>query len=110
MNIGFWACIFLVPIFAIIGIVFAIFKEKSAKLVSGFNAFSEEEQALYDKEALAKDNRNSCFLWAVIMLIGALGSAFVTSYFALVAYIIWGFLFLKDVHIDAHKAFEKYLL
>ena len=49
MNIGFWSCIILVIPFLIIGMLFAIFKEKAAKFVSGFNSFSKEEQALYDK-------------------------------------------------------------
>ena len=46
MNIGFWSCIILVIPFLIIGVLFAIFKEKAAKFVSGFNSFSKEEQAL----------------------------------------------------------------
>ena len=35
MNIGFWSCIILVIPFLIIGVLFAIFKEKAAKFVSG---------------------------------------------------------------------------
>ena len=49
MNIGFWSCIILVIPFLIIGVLFAIFKEKATKFVSGFNSFSKEEQAMYDK-------------------------------------------------------------
>ena len=49
MNIEFWSCIILVLLFLIIGVLFAIFKEKAAKFVSGFNSFSKEEQVLYDK-------------------------------------------------------------
>ena len=49
MNIGFWLCIILVIPFLIKGVLFAIFKEKAAKFVSGFNSFSKEEQVLYDK-------------------------------------------------------------
>ena len=49
MNIGFWSCIILVIPFLIIGMLFAIFKEKAAKFVSGFNSLPKEEQALYDK-------------------------------------------------------------
>lgn len=110
MNIGFYMCIILVPCFAIIGLFFGIFKEKSTRFVSGFNTLSEKEQALYDKRYIAKDTRNSCFLWTVIMLIGALGSLFFTQYFAILAYIIFGVLFFKDVHFDTKKAFKKYLL
>ena len=36
MNIGFWSCIILVIPFLIIGVLFAIFKEKATKFVSGF--------------------------------------------------------------------------
>ena len=49
IMIGFWSCIVLVIPFLIIGVLFAIFKEKAAKFVSGFNSFSKEEQVLYDK-------------------------------------------------------------
>ena len=49
MNIGFWLCGVLVIPFVIIGVLFAIFKERAAKFVSGFNSLPKEEQALYDK-------------------------------------------------------------
>lgn len=110
MNIGFWICIILVPCFLIIGLLFAIFKGKAAKFVSGFNSLSEKKQEMYDKEFITRDIRNSCFLWTFIMLAGAILSYFFTSYMAIPAYIVWGILFFKDVHLDAHKAFEKYLL
>ena len=44
------------------------------------------------------------------MLAGAALSFVVTSYMAIPTFAIWGVLFFKDVHIDAHKAFGKYLL
>lgn len=110
MNTGFLMCITLVPIFGIAGVLFGIFKEKSARFVSGFTSISEKEQKLYDKAYIARDMRNSCFIWTIIMLIGALGSLFLSSYVAILAYIVWGILFFKDVHLDAYKAFEKYLI
>ena len=111
MNfVGFWACIVLVLPFGIIGVLFAIFKEKSAKFVSGFNTLSKEEQEMYDKAWIARDIRHSCFVWAAIMLIGAVSSYVLTPYAAIGAYIIWLILFFRDVHFNAHKAFEKYLL
>ena len=58
MNIGFWSCIILVIPFLIIGVLFAIFKEKATKFVSGFNSFSKEEQALYDKAYISRDINN----------------------------------------------------
>ena len=63
MNIGFWSCIILIIPFVIIGVLFAIFKEKAAKFVSGFNSFSKEEQAMYDKAQISRDIRNQCFIW-----------------------------------------------
>ena len=110
MNIGFWSCIILVIPFAVIGVLFAIFKEKAAKFVSGFNSFSKEEQALYNKAHISRDIRNQCFIWTAIMLAGALLSYFLTSYMAIPTYIIWLVLFFREVHLDNHKAFEKYLL
>lgn len=108
MRLGFWMCIVLVFGFAVIGLVFGIFKEKAAGLVSGFNSLPREEQDLYDRAYIARDMRNSCFLWAVVMLIGAVGSFFLSGYFAAAAYIVWIILFFKEVHLDARKAFEKY--
>ena len=68
MNIGFWSCIILVIPLLIIGVLFAIFKEKAAKFVSGFNSFSKEEQAMYDKAQISRDIRNQCFIWTVIIV------------------------------------------
>ncbi len=110
MNIGFWSCIILVIPFAVIGVLFAIFKEKAAKFVSGFHSFSKEEQVLYNKVHISRDIRNQCFIWTAIMLAGALLSYFLTSYMAIPTYIIWLVLFFREVHLDNHKAFEKYLL
>lgn len=107
MNMGFLLCIVLVPCFAVTSLIFGIMKEKSAKLISGFNTLPQKEQDLYNKAYMARDMRNSCVLWSLIMLIGAVCSYAISSYVAIIA---WGILFLKDVHLDAHKAFEKYLL
>lgn len=109
MNAGFWLCGVLVVPFAILGVLFAIFKEKATKFVSGFNSFSKEEQALYDKAHISRDIRNQCFIWTAIMLTGAVLSYFISAYMAIPAYIIWLVLFFKNVHIDNRKAFEKYL-
>ena len=94
----------------IIGVLFAVLKEKAAKFVSGFNSLSKEEQALYDKAYISRDIRNQCFTWAGIMLIGAVLSYFLSPYMAVLAFIIWLILFFKEVHFDTYKAFEKYLL
>jgi len=110
MNLGFWACSILVIPFGILGVLFAIFKEKAAKFVSGFNSLTKEEQVLYDKAHISRDMRNQCFIWSAIMFIGAILSYFVTQYMAILTFLIWLILFFKEVHFDTHKAFEKYLL
>lgn len=110
MNLGFWMCGVLVFPFLLIGILFAIFKEKAAKFVSGFNSLSKDEQEMYDKAHISRDIRNQCFVWSAIMFIGSVLSLIITAYMAIPAYIIWLILFFKEVHFDNHKAFEKYLL
>lgn len=106
-NLGFYFCIVLVPCFWIISFIFGIYKEKAAKLISGFNMLPEREQEQYDKARMAKDVRDQSFLWGAIMAAGALCS-FIWSYAAVPAYCIWLILFFQEVHLDARKAFEKY--
>ena len=108
MNIGFYMCGILVIPFAAIGVLFAIFKEKAAAFVSGFNSLPKKEQTMYDRAHISRDVRNQCFVWAAIMLIGAALSYFISAYMAVPAFVIWLILFFRDVHLDAHKAFEKY--
>lgn len=110
MNIGFWSCIVLAIPFAVLGVLFTVFKEKAAKFISGFNSLSKEEQALYDKTCISRDMRNQCFTWTAIMIAGAVLSYFITPYLAIPTYIIWLILFFRNVHFDTHKAFGKYLL
>jgi len=110
MNIGCYFCGILVIPFAAIGVLFAIFKEKAAVFVSGFNSLPKKEQAMYDRTHISRDVRNQCFTWAVIMLIGTALSYFVSPYMAVPAFAIWLILFFRDVHFDARKAFERYLI
>ncbi|MDM0600560.1 DUF3784 domain-containing protein [Clostridium perfringens] len=110
MNVGMIACLTLGIFFLIFSICFAILKEKGAILVSGFNSFSKAEREKYDQKRISLDMRNSFFLWAMILFIGALFSYFVSQYCAIIAFIICLILFFKDVHISATKAFEKYKL
>lgn len=108
MNIGFWCCIALVPAFFITAILFAVFKGKCAKYITGFSSLPKKEQPLYDQEAMARDMRNSYLLYSLIMLLGAVFSVIFSPYSAAAAYLIWGYFFFREVHLDPHKAFEKY--
>ena len=109
MNIGFVACISAWQFcFLIIGIVFALLKEKGAKYVSGFRTLNHPEK--YDKAYISLDMRNQCFTYALILFLGAILSYFISAIIAIPTYVLWGILFFKSVHLDAEKAFEKYLI
>lgn len=108
MNIGFVACLVLAILFLIIGIVFALLKEKSAKYVSGFRTLNHPEK--YDKASISLDIRNQCFTYSLILFLGAILSYFISAIIAIPAYVIWAIVFFKSVHLNAEKAFEKYLI
>lgn len=110
MNMGVYLCGVLVIPFALVGALFGIFKEKAAVFVSGFNTLPKKEQARYDRAGISRNVRNQCLLWSAIMLAGAALSYFVTPYMAIPAFAIWLVLFFRDVHLDARRAFEKYLI
>ncbi len=109
MNMGFFACIMMVPLFALIAVVFAVMKGRAAGLIAGFNGLPKREQELYDKDRIVLDMRNDCIIWTVIMVLGAVGSLLTNAYFAIVAYGLWFMLLFKDIHIDTRKAYRKYL-
>ncbi|WP_195244285.1 DUF3784 domain-containing protein [Clostridium celatum] len=108
MNIWGIICLILAVIFSILAAVFALLKEKGALLISGFNTLSKEEREKYDKKKISIDMRNSFFIWAIILFLGAILSYYISKYCAIIAIIIWIVIFFKDVHIDSEKAFRKY--
>lgn len=108
MNIGFVACLVLAILFLIIGIVFALLKEKGAKYVSGFRTLNHPEK--YDKAYISRDMRNQCFIYFVILSIGAILSYFLSAYIAIAALLVWLIIFFHSFNLDAEKAFEKYLI
>lgn len=108
MNIGFVACIILAVLFLVLGIIFALLKEKGAYFVSGFRTLNHPEK--YDKAYISLDMRNQCFTYALILFLGAILSYFISAIIAIPTYVLWGILLFKSVHLDAEKAFEKYLI
>ena len=108
MNVGFVACIILAVLFLVLGIIFALLKEKGAYFVSGFRTLNHPEK--YDKAYISLDMRNQCFTYALILFLGAILSYFISAIIAIPTYVLWGILFFKSVHLDAEKAFEKYLI
>lgn len=107
---GFYACIIMVPCFWLLALFFAIGRERAANWISGFHSLPEEEREKYDRARMAGDERNACFLWGTVMLLGALGARLISGYMAVAAYGIWLVLFFRDVHFDMEKAFGKYRL
>ena len=108
MNIGVITCLILAVILSILSSVFALLKEKSAILISGFNSISKDEREKYDKKKMYIDMRNFLFIWAIILFLGAISSYYISKYCAIIAMVIWIVIFFKEVHFDSQKAFEKY--
>ena len=108
MSTGTISCTILSCSFLFLGIIFAIFKGKMAKFISGFSTKTKEQRLLYDEDGLCKDQKDALFLWAFVLAIGAISSHFVSEQLAYVAIVIWLVLFFKDVHLDDEKAFGKY--
>ena len=108
MNIGFVVCIILAVLFLIVGILFFLLKEKGAYFVSGFRTLNHPEK--YDKAYISRDIRNQCFIYFVILSIGAILSYFLSVYIAIAAILVWLIVFFRNFNLDAEKAFEKYLI
>ena len=110
MNVGVVACALVMAVCLVAGILFALLKSKAAILISGFNSLPEREWTRYDQEAMARDMRNACFLWALTMAVGCALSHFLSPYAAIAAFAAWIALLFKDVRLDASKAFGKQLI
>ena len=108
MSIATITCIVFACIFLLLAILFALLKEKGAILISGFNSLPKEERIKYNRLRMSEDIRNSLFIWFFIFAIGAVLTEFLSEYFVALAFIVWGVLFFKEVHLDTNKAFEKY--
>lgn len=108
MNIGFCTCTILALLFLILSVIFALLKEKGANYVSDFNTLNHPEK--YDKAYISRDMRNQCFIYFVILCLGAILSYFISALIAIPTYIIWVIVFFKSVHLDVEKAFEKYMI
>lgn len=64
----------------------------------------------YDKANISRDMRNQCFIYFVLLSIGAILSYFLSAYIALAALLVWLIIFFHNFNLDAEKAFEKYLI
>ena len=62
------------------------------------------------QKRIIRDMRNQCFIYFVILSIGAILSYFLSAYIAIAALLVWLIIFFPSFNLDAEKAFEKYLI
>ena len=94
--------------FGLLGMIFLLLKEKACVLISGYNFKTKKEREEYDEVRLSKDECNFFFRCAIIYLIGAIISIFVGALCFWISFLVWLVYFLKNVHLNAEEAFNKY--
>jgi len=108
MSIGAMICIILAIFFLALASTFALLKEKSAMLISGFNTLPKERRGLYDQKKMSLDYRNMIAFWSALFFIGALLSQSIHAYSTILTFIIWPIWLSKEIHLDADKSLAKY--
>ena len=97
-------------LFLIFAMIFAVKKEKACKLISGFNFFTEAQQAEYDKARIVQDYFKLFRIIAVLLFIGAALCLWLGWWAYAPSLAVMLFLLFRDFHVYAEKAFEKYKL
>ncbi|WP_242867746.1 DUF3784 domain-containing protein [Clostridium sp. Marseille-P299] len=100
--------IVMMGIFLIIGLLFAVLKEKACVLISGYNFKSKAERKNYDELLMSKDMRNFWLICSGIFFVGAITTLLLGMSFFWISIFVWLIYFLKNVHLDEEKAFSKY--
>lgn len=95
-------------IFFIMGLIFAVMKEKASSLIAGYNFKSKEERKKYDEKKMSMDMRNFFFICSGIFVIGTVATYIWGANCFWISFIIFIVYFFRDVHIDDEKAFGKY--
>lgn len=107
-SIAAVSCLLFAALFAVLGAVFALLKERGATLVSGFNTLPPSQRARYDRARISRDMRNRLFVWAAVFCAGAAASYFLAWPCAIAAGVVWLVLFFMEVRLDPEQAFDKY--
>ena len=94
-------------VFLLLSIVFAVGKGNATILLSGFNYLPAKRRAQYDQARLARDTRNMLVLWAIVMVVGALGSILHWG-FGAAALAVFAVLLIREVRWDVETAYEAY--
>lgn len=58
---------------------------------------------------MSRDTARTFLIFAGIFAVGAI-AALINQWIAIAGFVVWLIYFLKDVRLDAHKAFKKYRL
>ena len=95
-------------LFGALAAVFAVKKEKACSLIAGFNFLTEEQQARYDRAAMARDYQRLFTVWTVGAFVFALMCPWLCWWAFGAATALFLFSVGKEMHIDYEKAFEKY--
>ena len=95
-------------LFLVFAVVFAVRKEKACRLIGGFNFLTEEQQARYDKSAIARDYQKLFTWWTIGAFFFAVLCLWLAWWAFGAAFVLFLFSVGKDMHIYADKAFEKY--
>jgi len=103
-------CLLLMSIFLLLGLIFALLKEKACILISGYNFKTAEERKDYDEKRLSRDMCHFFLICSGILLIGGVASYFWGSVCFWITLAVWLIYFFKNVHMDDEKAFGKYRL
>jgi hypothetical protein len=95
-------------LFLLFAVLFAMKKEKACGLIAGFNALTKQQQAQYDRAAIARDYKKLFILWTAAAFVCA-GLCLILGW---IAYIAFFALLLATaaphMHLWAEKAFAKY--
>lgn len=110
MEHGIWSLtgIILSIIFGMLGGIFLYYRENACNLILGYNFKTKEERLNYDEIRISRHYRNMFFFWAVLFLIGALGSGWLGKIWFGIACFIWLISFCRNIHIDEEKDFNKF--
>lgn len=108
MNPSTIISLIMTILFLVGTLIFAILKEKSVFLISGFNILSKEERTSYDCKALARDQKRIFEYCTIIWITSVILCNFMTKWAFIPVFVVWLLFFLKQVHLDFDRAFEKY--
>lgn len=108
MNVWTIICLVGTIIFGLLGAVFAIIKEKSAKFFPGYKTIPKHEIRKYDHLKMGKAMRDEMLNWAGILLLGTILSHLLESIYGIIALVLWVIIILVKLFSDPKKELKKH--